>query len=638
MPSAISWIVPAVARGVLIAGLVAGCGGGGGDQPGPTTPVPVANRISITTPAAGAASGAPFTTQPVVAIQNVAGNTVTSATNVVTMTVSAGATVLGTATATASIGVATFSNVGLSGKAGTTYTLTFATGSLASATQAITPTVGAATQLVLTTHAAGAANGAALGRGLAFVTQPMVQIQDVAGNVVTTAKHVVTMAVSMGGTVVGTAIVTAIGGTATFTNVGISGTPGTNYTLTFSATSLTAATQSLVTEQFVASSLTAGASHTCGPTSAGAAYCWGANTYGQLGNNSTTPGNTPVAVTGIGGGVALVFSSLTGGDLHTCGLRSAGAAYCWGWNLEGQLGDNSTALRNTPVAVTGVGGGAALVFSSLTAGASHTCGLTSAGAAYCWGWNLEGQLGDNSTTNRKTPVAVAGVGGGAALLFSSLTAGRSYTCGLTMAGAAYCWGQNTEGQLGDNSTTNRKTPVAVTGVGGGAALVFSSLTTGGYHTCGLTSAGAAYCWGTNQYGQLGDNTAKLVFFHESATGRRTPVAVTGVGGGAALVFSSLTGGDLHTCGLTNAGAAYWWGRNTDGQLGDNTTTDRGAPVAVLGVSGGAALVFSSLTGGDLHTCGLTSAGAVYCWGWNADGQLGDNTTTNRRTPVAVAKP
>ena len=313
-----------------------------------------------------------------------------------------------------------------------------------------------ATQLQLTTSAAGAASGAA------FTTQPVVAVRDAGANTVTNATHVVTMTVSAGATIVGTATATAVNGVATFSTVGITGTAGTSYTLTFSASGLTSATQSITAYWGPVASLTAGVGFTCGVTSAGAAYCWGWNPSGQLGDNTTgTNRSTPVAVLGVGGGTALTFASLTAGFLHTCGVTIAGAAYCWGANGYGQLGDYTSTSSSTPVAVRGVGGGTALTFASLTAGGQHTCGLTSAGAAYCWGYNGYGQLGDNTTTNRSTPVAVLGVGGGTALTFASLTAGDGFTCGVTSAGAAYCWGYNATGQLGDNTTTTRSTPVAV---------------------------------------------------------------------------------------------------------------------------------------------------------------------------------
>jgi hypothetical protein len=273
-------------------------------------------------------------------------------------------------------------------------------------------------------------------------------------------------------------------------------------------------------------------------------------------------------------------------------------------NGSDQLGDNTTTDRSTPVPVQG-----GVTFTSITAGGLFTCGLTSAGAAWCWGHNASGQLGDNTHNQRPTPVAVSG-----GLTFSSISAGTFYTCGV--AAAAWCWGDNTAGQLGDNTTTDRSTPVPVQG-----GVTFTSITTGVSHVCGLTGAGAAWCWGRGDYGQLGDNTN---------TERHVPTAVSG-----GLTFSSITGGYLHTCGLTGAGAAYCWGRNDAyGQLGDNTTTNRPAPVAVGGGLSWATVVTSEAAA---HTCAVKlSSQLIYCWGRNNSGQLGDQTTTDRYSPVQAS--
>lgn len=354
---------------------------------------------------------------------------------------------------------------------------------------------------------------------------------------------------------------------------------------------------------FLPGSLAAGARHTCGLTSGGAAYCWGENIYGQLGGVAEYFSLRPLAVTG-----GIAFASLAGGDSHTCGLTAAGVAYCWGFNQAGQLGDNSTTDRRTPTAVVG-----GISFGSLTGGFVHTCGLSSGGATYCWGENPRGELGIGTfDSNRTVPVAVVG-----GLTFTSLSVGGNgdHTCGVTSAGAAYCWGENDVGQLGIGTTIDHASPVAVIG-----EHSFASLTgAGDFHVCGLTAAGTAYCWGQNLNGQLGDG---------STTPRTAPVPVTGE-----LTFVSLAGGAFHTCGLTGRGAAYCWGANTDGQLGDGTTTDRSTPVAVLG-----GISFASLTAGESHTCGLTSEGLAYCWGTNGFGELGDGTSTNRTTPGAVANP
>ena len=343
------------------------------------------------------------------------------------------------------------------------------------------------------------------------------------------------------------------------------------------------------------------ADHTCGLTSAGAAYCWGSSGYGQLGNGTTDQRLMPTPVTMPSGAT---FASLTGGGFHTCALTSAGAAYCWGSNGVGQLGDWTGTTRLTPTAVTMPSG---VTFASLTAGRHHTCGLTSGGAAYCWGYNGYGQLGDGTTLNRLAPSVVAMPSG---VTFVSLAGGSNHTCGLTSAGAGYCWGYNPDGQLGDGTTTTRLAPTAVTMPSG---VTFASLAAGQTHTCGLTSAGAAYCWGSNSDGQLGDGTT---------TTRLMPTAVITPGG---VTFASLTGGQHHTCGLTAAGAAYCWGDNGFGQLGDGTTTTRLTPIAVT-MPGG--VTFASLTVGQTHACGRTSAGAAYCWGGNVNGELG--TTAGRR--------
>ena len=370
----------------------------------------------------------------------------------------------------------------------------------------------------------------------------------------------------------------------------------------------------------VAAAIAAGAYHICGLTSAGAAYCWGYNGEGQFGDGSTTNSPTPVAVAG-----GLSFSALGAGSDHTCALTTSGAAYCWGRGYEGQLGDGSTTGSLTPVAVVG---DHTFIALSLGGDRGHTCGLTSVGTAYCWGYNGSGQLGDGSTSNSAIPVAVVGGHNFVALTAAGgLLSSPSHTCGLTSNGAAYCWGDNYTGQLGDGSTTNSPTPVAVAG-----GLSFSALGAGFDHTCGLTQSGTAYCWGYNQVGSLGDG---------STTSSTTPVAVAG-----GLTFSALALGELHTCGLTSSGAAFCWGFNYYGQLGNGPGGGPDScfhvfwedgflfPCSTKPVAVGGGLSFNALTLGGFHTCARTSAeAAVYCWGDNARGQLGDGQNWLAPAPV-----
>jgi alpha-tubulin suppressor-like RCC1 family protein len=380
----------------------------------------------------------------------------------------------------------------------------------------------------------------------------------------------------------------------------------------------------------------AGYSHTCGLTSTGAAYCWGSGNNGQLGNGSTNGSNVPVAVVAPTGGSVLTFSSISAGSSHTCGIATTGAAYCWGYGGNGELGNGSRTNTNVnaPFAVLAPTGGSVLTFSSISAGGSHTCGLTTLGRAYCWGIRGEGQLGFGSGNyDVDIPFAVDPPTGGSVLTFSSISAGSSHTCGITTTGAAYCWGLGSGGAIGDGiGATFTVVPSAVTAPTGGSALTFSSITVGGSHTCGITTTGAAYCWGYGGNGELGNG---------STNGSNVPVAVVAPTGGSILIFSSISAGVYggsngdHTCGITTTGAAYCWGNGGNGELGNNSTNGSNVPVAVLAPTGGNVLTFSSVSVDANHSCGITTTGSAFCWGNGGSGRLGNNSTTNSGVPVSV---
>jgi alpha-tubulin suppressor-like RCC1 family protein len=352
----------------------------------------------------------------------------------------------------------------------------------------------------------------------------------------------------------------------------------------------------------------AGDFHTCALTSEGGIKCWGENRWGQLGDGTTTNSNTPVDVAGLGSGVVAIAA----GRQHTCAMTTAGGVQCWGRNAEGQLGDGTTdpsVGRTTPVDVAGLGSGV----DAISAGRSHTCAVTTAGGVKCWGLNNRGQLGDGTTTDRLTPTDVPGLGSGV----TAIAAGRQHTCAITTAGGLKCWGHNPWGQLGDDRSCGFicPTPVDVSGLTSGVAAVAA----GDDHTCALTTAGGLKCWGVNNFGQLGDGRPTNSF---------TPVFdVLGLTSGVAAVAA----GDDHSCALTTAGGVKCWGWNFYGQLGDGTTTDRPTPVDASGLTSGV----DAIAAGWAHTCAVTTAGGVTCWGENSDGQLGDGTATDRTAPVDV---
>ena len=349
------------------------------------------------------------------------------------------------------------------------------------------------------------------------------------------------------------------------------------------------------------SSVSAGEGYACGITSTGAAYCWGFNGYGQLGNGTTTQTNVPVPVSG-----GLTFASVSARQGTTCGVtKPSGVAFCWGRNDAGQLGNGTTTASIVPVPVRG-----GYSFISVTAYSGHACGVVKLGSAYCWGSNTEGQLGNGTNVNSSVPVPVSG-----AQTFTSVSVGYNHSCGVTKSGAAYCWGSNYYGTLGNNSTARSIVPVAVSG-----GYTFASLSAGGVGNCGVTTAGAAYCWGSNTNGQLGNGT-----YNQS----NAPVAVVG-----GKTFASISAATYNGCGVTTGGTSYCWGDNRLGQIGNGTTAQSNVPVAV---SGGYA--FSSVSASGLYsTCGLTTNGMTYCWGNNGNGQLGNGTYTSSSVPVPISSP
>ncbi len=350
-----------------------------------------------------------------------------------------------------------------------------------------------------------------------------------------------------------------------------------------------------------------GRGHSCALTLAGAVLCWGRNNFGQLGDGTTSQRLTPTPVSGLSSGVQAIAL----GDAHSCAITGSGAAACWGHNFLGQLGNGSSEDRSVPGLVSGLTSGV----QAISAGHSHSCAIASNGGARCWGYNLGGQLGDGTNVTRFTPVHVSGLSSGVL----AIQTGVLHSCALTTGGAMQCWGNNFLGQLGDGSTTNRFTPVQVTGLAAGVA----DLGAGYYHSCALLTSSELRCWGSNYFGQLGIGI--------ELSRQLTPVAVTGLGGTAV----SIAIGREHVCAVLSNGQARCWGNNDHGQLGMGTLSpprQRLEPVSVSGLGSGV----QEIAAGADHTCARRADGSVRCWGSNSHGQLGNGQSTRHFVPIQVA--
>lgn len=367
-----------------------------------------------------------------------------------------------------------------------------------------------------------------------------------------------------------------------------------------------------------ASDLSAGARHACAlvrdTATTTEVKCWGQNTFGQLGNGQQAPRSmSPVKVKQ----VPVTMETVKAGGDFTCALSSAGAVYCWGNNNAGQLGNGATSSSSEPVKV-------ALTEAAieLSVGFCSACVRTSSGAMACWGCNDFGELGNGTRAAQRTPTTVTGLESGVVAL--SEGGGESHTCGTRSSGEVKCWGYNGFGQLGTGTTTSDVlVPVTATEPPASARLV-----AGVSRSFALSANGTLVGWGRNDHGQLGNGTQNT-----APTGHEPPPVLSPVevlGGPYAQVSAS---GQFHTCGVTLSGEAKCWGLG--GLVGDGSTSERLAPVSVSGLNAG---IKHLSVGGSVFTgftCALNAAGGVQCWGGNAEGELGNGTTTAALAPVFI---
>lgn len=349
-----------------------------------------------------------------------------------------------------------------------------------------------------------------------------------------------------------------------------------------------------------ASSIGTGWNHALAIGEDRALYSVGANGSGQLGVGDNLDRLSMTAVSAVGARWRVV----AGGSRHSCGIREDGTLWCWGVNVHGQLGTGNTVDQTAPQRV-----GTDSDWVEVTCGGLHSCGIRAGGALYCWGSNPAGQLGLGTMTgDRTTPQRV-----GTELGWRGLAAKARFNCALRENESLWCWGDNSDGQIGNGDTMDQRSPVQI-----GATQRWAQVRMGPLHTCAVTVDGALYCWGLNDFGQLGTGDTVSV---------RVPTRV-----GTRTDWRMVSGGFEHTCGIDAIDQLFCWGNSAVAQLGLGLTAPSLAPTRVIAEAGAIADVVT----GQGHTCALTRAGALWCWGDNASGQAAQGLCGPTRTAPGLA--
>ena len=352
-------------------------------------------------------------------------------------------------------------------------------------------------------------------------------------------------------------------------------------------------------------SIDAGYRFTC-IVQGGGVQCWGRNSNGELGDGSTTDRSRAVTVlTSASPSTPLTgVTAIASGRLHACALTSAGGVKCWGYNNYGQLGDGTTTNRNVATDVSGLTSGVA----AIAAGQNHTCARLTVGTVKCWGSNNQGQLGTGNQADSSTPVSVSSIAG--AVL---IAAGQQHTCASTSDGAMKCWGYGMNYQLGTGTTSMQTSPASVLGL----SATVSAISAGYLNTCALLSTGKVECWGNNSNGQLGNGDA-------TGSIRTSPVTVK-VGGSDLTNVSVISVAEAGwACAVTTSNKAYCWGGNFGFNLGayfGGVSQTSAQEFTALGTT------VAAITTGEYHGCAKMTDGSLKCWGENSQGEIGNGTTT-----------
>jgi uncharacterized repeat protein (TIGR02543 family) len=382
--------------------------------------------------------------------------------------------------------------------------------------------------------------------------------------------------------------------------------------------------------------LSTGETHSVGLNTNGQVYSWGSNEFGNIGNGTTsfTPTHpTLISFTGLLQDGETIRDVITG-QFNTFSVTSNGRVYAWGLNDVGQLGDNSVVNKLIPTLISFPGLNQfddGETIKNVVADEYHSLAVTTTGRVYAWGKNNFGQLGDNTLVAKRIPtlisfpagVTIKNVAAGGAIAGASSFAGGGHSLAVTTTGRVYAWGSNNNGQLGDNTLVAKRIPTLISFPAG---ETIDNVTAGGDYSHAVTTTGRVYSWGYNNVGQLGDGTT---------TNRSTPTLISFTGLGSAETIRNIHIGSLHSVAVTTAGRVYAWGWNLFGQLGDDTTTDKSSPtlISFTGLEDGETI--SDAFAGSAHSLAVTTSNRLYAWGYNPFGQHGDKTTISKIIPTPV---
>jgi len=589
---------------------LAGCGSSQPSAP-PDPPQPVATRLAFVTSPVVEEQLLPFGAAPVVEILDAAGARLTGSSASVTLRLNAtvaGLQLVGTRTATAVNGLATFPGLSMD-SAGNGFSLTATSGTLPAVTSA--PFIVRLTPLELVILSGNAQTGVP---GAALEQPLRVRVIRSPGGAAQSGRRIRFEVLGGGSISPAEATSDASGIVQAVWTLGAAGVQLGEARVVAGAHEHTEFAATFASSSLTLTSISAGGASTCGLQAGSRLVCWGLDDNGQLGDgNGSNPPNfasRPVRVDS-----PPAFTDVSVGAQHACALTSDGAAFCWGNPGSGRLGIGPVpaSTRRSPVAVAGT-----RRFRAISSGTDHTCALDADGDAYCWGNNAAGQVGNGAGgaagATELEPTAVAG-----GLRFASLTTGQAFSCGLTVSGRVFCWGSNSVRELGDGTTANRLAPVPLSLPSGTRV---TSIDAGASHACAVLDDFRALCWGSNFFGMIGNGGTSLW------------AAPTVVSGG--LQFRSISASNAHTCAVTTTNVGVCWGHSSTGQIGDGTDVARMVPTPVAGSRS-----FEVIVAGGGGSCAIERVTAqVFCWGNRGNGQLGNgaNLSGTERSPVAVLGP